>query len=86
MYFSVPVSKINKLYFNACRVFHPQTIIEVLDCMQVLEVSFITGFDTQVYMEDRNGDLFVDDSVFDSLPDDKGKADVVGLFEFRKKA
>ncbi|WP_240329580.1 hypothetical protein [Helicobacter suis] len=54
--------------------------------MQVLEVSFITGFDTQVYMEDRNGDLFVDDSVFDSLPDDKGKADVVGLFEFRKKA
>ncbi|WP_236097211.1 hypothetical protein [Helicobacter muridarum] len=80
----MPVSKTNKLCFNAHRVFHPQTIIEVLDYMQVLEVSFIKGFDTQVYMEYRDGELFVYDSIFDSLSD-KSKDYVVGLFEFRKK-
>ena len=58
MYISVPVGQRDKVCFNAHRVYRPQTIIDTLKHCQILEMSYITGLDTRLCMEYRDGQLY----------------------------
>lgn len=84
MYISVPVGQCDKVCFNAHRVYRPQTIIDTLKHCQILEMSYITGLDTRLCMEYRDGQLYIDDSALESIPDMKNWG-VTGLFEFQKR-
>ena len=84
LYFSVPVGKINKVCFNAHRVYVPQTIIDTFDEMDIVEMSYISGFDTIVCMERVSGDLRTYQDNLDSIPDMRNYG-TTGLFEFVKR-
>lgn len=84
LYVSVPVGRINKVCFNAHRVYVPQTIIDTLDEMEIVEMSYIDGFDTIVCMERKGDTLYTYQDRLDSIPDMRNFG-AFGLFEFRKK-
>lgn len=84
LYFSVPVGQNNKVCFNAHRVYTPQIIIDTLEECEILEMSYIDGFDTKMCMWRENGTLKIDEKTLQAIPD-KQKGGAVGLFEFKKK-
>ncbi|RAX54309.1 hypothetical protein CCY99_04420 [Helicobacter sp. 16-1353] len=51
LYISVPVGQIDKVCFNAHRVYKPQTIIDTLDKMRLLEFGYIDGFEVRYALE-----------------------------------
>lgn len=83
LYFSVPVGVINKVCFNAHRVYRPETIIQTLDKMQILEMGYITGFDVVLCMKYKNNHLEIYNENLNNIPDIKNNG-VTGLFEFIK--
>lgn len=83
LYISVPVGKVNKVCFNAHRVFTPQTIIETLDLMEIVEFSYISGFDITICMERKNGKLHIHKQNLALIPDIRNSG-TTGLFAFRK--
>lgn len=85
LYLSVPVGKTNKICFNAHRIYRPQTIISILDLMQVIEMSYVYGFDTIKCMQYSDNALQIYQDKLQSIPDMK-KDGVFGLFEFVKLA
>ncbi|WP_337190729.1 DUF268 domain-containing protein [Helicobacter saguini] len=84
LYFSVPVGQANKVCFNAHRVFKPEKIINALDKMDVVEMSYIYKLDTIMCYERVNGELIVHKENLDSIPDLVNNGHT-GLFEFVKK-
>ena len=80
----MPVGKINKVCFNAHRVYLPQTIIDTLDEMDIIEMSYISGFDTIVCMERVGGVLKTHQQALDAIPDMRNNG-TTGLFEFVKR-
>ncbi|WP_245945746.1 DUF268 domain-containing protein [Helicobacter didelphidarum] len=84
LYISVPVGKIDKVCFNAHRVYRPQTIIDTLNECQIIEMSYIDGFDTALCMEYRDDKLQIYQDKLDSIPDAVNWG-TTGLFEFVKK-
>lgn len=84
LYISVPVGKANKVCFNAHRVYLPQTIIDTLDEMDIIEMSYISGFDTIVCMERVGGVLKTHQQALDAIPDMRNNG-TTGLFEFVKR-
>lgn len=85
LYFSVPVGPKDKVCFNAHRVYKPQTIIEVLDKMQILEMGYIPNtFDIIECMEWENNRLEIYQHNLDSIPEPRNWG-YTGLFEFVKK-
>ena len=83
LYISVPVGKVNKVCFNAHRVFTPQTIIETLDLMEIVEFSYISGFDTIICMERKDNKLQIHKQNLALIPDIRNSG-TTGLFAFRK--
>ena len=83
LYFSVPVGIINKICFNAHRVYRPETIIQTLDKMQILEMGYIKGFDVVLCMKYKSGNLEIYNENLNSIPDITNNG-VTGLFEFIK--
>ena len=49
LYFAVPVGKENRLYFNAHRVFAPETVMECFDQLQVEELFLIHNKEILAY-------------------------------------
>ena len=84
LYFSVPVGQIDKVCFNAHRVYRPQTIIDVLDEMQILEMGYISTFDVVECMKWQKDHLEIYQSGLDSIPEYQNNGNT-GLFEFIKK-
>lgn len=84
LYLSVPIGHVSKVCFNAHRVFRPDVIIETLDLLTVLDVSYISGLDTIQLMERKGKQLITYNENFDSMPDLE-KNGVFGLFEFIKR-
>ena len=85
LYFSVPVGQTDKVCFNAHRVYRPQTIIDTLDQMQILEMGYIPGaFDVIECMKWRDGGLQINKENLSSIPDFDNSG-FTGLFEFIKK-
>ena len=84
LYISVPIGKKDKVCFNAHRVYRPQTIIDTLDSMDIVEMGYIQGFDIAICMQYCNNKLQIYQNNYDSIPDILN-AGVVGLFEFKKK-
>lgn len=84
LYFSVPVGQNNKVCFNAHRVYTPQIIIDTLNECEILEMSYIDGFDTKMCIWHENGTLKIDEKALQDIPD-RQKGGAVGLFEFKKK-
>ncbi|WP_394997659.1 hypothetical protein [uncultured Helicobacter sp.] len=80
----MPVGKANKVCFNAHRVYLPQTIIDTLDEMDIIEMSYISGFDTIVCMERVGGVLKTHQQALDAIPDMRSNG-TTGLFEFVKR-
>lgn len=85
LYISVPVGQSDKVCFNAHRVYKPQTIIETLDKMQILEMGYIpNAFDVVWCMKYKDGNLSVNTDNLCSIPEfDNGGN--TGLFAFAKK-
>lgn len=85
LYISVPVGQKDKVCFNAHRVYRPQTIIETLHKMQILEMGYIPGvFDVVWCMKWQDGILEVNQDNLCSIPEiDNGG--YCGLFTFVKK-
>lgn len=44
LYFSVPIGTENATFFNAHRIFTPKTILDIFDCMELLEFSYIHNY------------------------------------------
>ncbi|EMZ39285.1 hypothetical protein C826_01261 [Helicobacter bilis WiWa] len=84
LYFSVPVGQIDKVCFNAHRVYRPQTIIDVLDEMQILEMGYISTLDVIECMKWQKDHLEIYQSCLDSIPEYQNNGNT-GLFEFIKK-
>ena len=84
LYISVPVGQVDKVCFNAHRVYRPETIISTLAHCQILEMSYIDGLDTRLCMEYQNGKLHVNQAQLDSIPDLRNWG-ATGLFEFIKR-
>ena len=84
IYISVPVGVIDKVCFNAHRVYRPQTIIESFDKCDIVEFSYIKGFDTIICMQRDNSELKIHGDNLKSIPDIKNNG-VTGLFEFIKR-
>ena len=84
LYFSVPVGQIDKVCFNAHRVYRPQTIIDVLDEMQILEMGYISTLDVVECMKWQKDHLEIYQSGLDSIPEYQNNGNT-GLFEFIKK-
>lgn len=62
LYLSVPIGKTQKLCFNAHRIFHPQTIVEALPNMRLVEFAYLhdmevkkVSLDEIEYVHDRIG-------------------------------
>lgn len=85
LYISVPVGKVDKVCFNAHRVFTPQTIIETLDLMEIVEFSYISGFDTTICMERKDDKLQIYKQNLALIPDirNSGTRDFLHLERFR---
>ncbi|WP_235852458.1 DUF268 domain-containing protein [Helicobacter vulpis] len=65
LYLSVPVGKENRVCFNAHRIFHPSTIIETLDQMQIKEMSYISGLSETTFcivekLDAKTNKMYVD--------------------------
>lgn len=85
LYFSVPVGQKDKVCFNAHRVFRPESIIEAVDKMQLLEFSYICDVcETRLVAQYRDEKLHWDENARKSIPE-MDKNGCVGLFEFIKK-
>lgn len=85
LYFSVPIGSVSKICFNAHIVFHPRIIIDVLNEMKLLELSYINNKTDIIYLvkTENNNTIWFDES-FSSLSD-YPKWGKTGLFEFVKK-
>nr|QGT50097.1 hypothetical protein Helico4rc_2170 [uncultured Helicobacter sp.] len=83
LYISVPVGQENKVCFNAHRVYKPQTIIDTLDQMQIVEMGYIEGFDIIECITWQDKELIIYQERLDSIPDIKNNGKT-GLFEFIK--
>lgn len=85
LYFSVPVGPKDKVCFNAHRVYRPQTIIEVLDKMQILEMGYIPNtFDIIECMKWEHNALEIYQNNIENVPEHRNWG-YTGLFEFVKK-
>lgn len=84
LYFSVPVGREDFVCFNAHRVFRPETIIAALKELEIVEMSYVEGFDTRLCMERVNGKLITHKTALESIPRYKNFG-TTGLFEFVKK-
>lgn len=84
LYFSVPIGRINKVCFNAHRVYTPQIIIDTLNDMDIIEMSYVNGFDTVTCIERVDDVVYTHEKNLDSIPDILNNG-TTGLFEFRKK-
>lgn len=86
LYFSVPVGKINKVCFNAHRVFKPEIIIETLNLCDLAEFSYIPAdkFDAILCAWRENGALKWDKNALSLIPDFQNNG-ITGLFEFVKR-
>ena len=84
LYFSVPIGRINKVCFNAHRVYTPQIIIDTLNDMDIIEMSYVNGFDTVTCIERIDDVVYTCEKNLDSIPDILNNG-TTGLFEFRKK-
>lgn len=84
LFFSVPVADEDRLCFNAHRIYKPQTIIDVLDSMQIIEMGYIQGFDVIECMKWENDSLRINQENLDSIPK-AHKHSPTGLFAFVKK-
>lgn len=86
LYLSVPVGKIDKVCFNAHRVFRPQTIIDALDEMQILEMGYINQMNVVscIHYDKKQCKTFFDGMVIKSIPD-FSRGGPTGLFYFQKK-
>ncbi len=50
------------------RVYRPQTIIDTLKQMQIVEMGYIKGFDVIEYMNYKSGHLIIQQENLDSIP------------------
>lgn len=89
LYIAVPVGDENRLCFNAHRIYKPQTIIDVLDSMQIIEMGYIKGFDVIECMKLENNHLHINQKNLGCIPsisiDNPNKYPTTGLFAFEKK-
>lgn len=85
LYISVPVGQKDKVCFNAHRVYHPQTIIDTLNQMQIIEMSYIEGMDTKtcIYYDFETKKLKINQENMKNIPE-YSKGGNTGLFEFVK--
>lgn len=85
LYLSVPVGQKDKVCFNAHRVYQPQTIIDTLNQMQILEMSYIEGMDTKMcmYYDFKTKELKINQENIENIPE-YSKGGNTGLFEFVK--
>ncbi|MCX2716313.1 DUF268 domain-containing protein [Helicobacter sp. MIT 21-1697] len=84
LYLSVPVADEDKLCFNAHRIYKPQTIIDALDSMQIVQMGYIKDFDVIECMKWENNSLHINQNALDSMPKAHNRAYYTGLFEFIK--
>lgn len=84
LYLSVPVGQIDKICFNAHRVYRPQTIIETLNQMQILEMGYIDNFDIIPCYQYENKNVRIYNENLNKIPEYKNNG-LIGLFEFCKK-
>ncbi|MCH5314142.1 MAG: DUF268 domain-containing protein, partial [Helicobacter sp.] len=90
LYIAVPVGKEDRLCFNAHRIYKPQTIIDTLDEMRILEMSYIpNALDTIECMKLENNHLHINQEALDSIPTisiaNPKEYPTTGLFAFEKK-
>ncbi len=85
LYLSVPVADEDRLCFNAHRIYKPQTIIDSLDSMQIIEMSYIKNFDVIECMKWENNNLHINKEALESMPKAHKRSCCFGLFEFAKK-
>lgn len=83
LYISVPVGQKDKVCFNAHRVYKPHTIINTLEQMQILEMSYIDSLDTKIYIETKNQKIIVNKEVLQAILE-YNKGGNTSLFEFIK--
>ncbi len=85
LYLSVPVADEDRLCFNAHRIYKPQTIIDSLDSMQIIEMGYIKDFDVIECMKWENNNLHINKEALESMPKAHKRSCCFGLFEFAKK-
>lgn len=49
LYFSVPIGKMDAVYFNAHRMFAPKTILEVFSDMELKEFSYVHNYEIKTF-------------------------------------
>ena len=64
----MPVADEDRLCFNAHRIYKPQTIIDSLDSMQIIEMGYIKDFDVIECMKWENNNLHINKEALESMP------------------